>query len=197
MSYDSTFLDNNDSIDIAAVKSLLTPGRCVSPHELKSFLVMSRKHSDYSAHTGIPRAGSCNDYITSTIFPAWLSRDYVLDYCGFIADQAAEKKLNPLDTQNQSEKSNPIDPRLDPYGNRDYGSKPSSLENSIRSWVDYERSIEDIIRQDTTKFLLRKCGPSFLSMHSNSTRLAANPSSCNNNVYEAFKKANMKLYNED
>lgn len=198
MSYDLTRVNSYDTIEIAAVKSILSPGRCVSPHELKSFLNMSRKRSDFSVHTGVPRAGSCNEYVMSTVFPAWLSRDYVLDYCGFIADQAAEARLDPLETLTDSkvEETNPIDPRIDSYGNRDYGKKPASVASSIRSWADNERNIEEIIRQDTTKVLLQKCGPSFLAMQTTSSRLSANPNNYSS-LYEAFKEANMKLYNEE
>ena len=197
MSFDLTQVDSPDAINIASVKGILSPGRCVSPQELKAFLVMSRKHSDYSVHTGIPRTGPCDDYITSTVFSAWLSRDYVLDYCDFIADQAAENKLDTTEKENSSniEKVNPIDPRLDPYGNRDYGRKSESVESSIRSWIARERSVEDIIRQDTVKFLLRKCGPSLLLFQTTSTRLTANPNTYNG-MYEAFKESHKEIYNE-
>lgn len=192
-------LDRPDTIVIASVKSILSPGGCVSPQEIKSFLTMSRKQSDYRVHNDIPRTGSCNDYVTDVIFPAWLSRDYVLDYCGFVANQAENQLLNdkPIaDSSVEPDESNPIDPRVDSYGNRDYGKKPVSVDNSIRAWVDRERSIEDIIRQDTAKFLQRKCGPSFLAMKATSTRLSANSNSYAQ-VYEAYKETSMDYYNDE
>lgn len=196
-------LDGSNVVSLASVKRILTPGGCVAPQNIKSFLTMSRKFSDYKIHTDIPHAGPCNDYMNRVLFPAWVSREYVLDYCGFIANQAAENKLDELESSTGSVSNsadsnikNPIDPRLDSYGNRDYGKKAQSVEDSIKSWVDQERAIEDIIRQDTTKYLQRKCGPSFLAMRPYGDKLPVNASTYEQ-AYEIFKATSTELYDDE
>jgi hypothetical protein len=182
---------NSDTINANTVNSVLSPANCYSPQAIKSFLTVSRKYSDYHVHVDIPRTGSCESYVKNTLFTHWLSRDYILDYCIKVADNATAK------TQAAEEKfekeGNPIDPRIDPYGNRDYGYKPPAPEAAIYSWVSYEKNIEEIIRQDTIKFLIRKCGPSLLQFHSASdTRITS--SDTYSTLYEQYKLVNKDLY---
>lgn len=187
-----TILSNSNTIDPEAVTRVLSPANCYSPQAIKFFLTVSRKYSDYRAHLDIPRTGSCDSYVKNTLFNHWYSRDYIFDYCTKVADNATAKAQA---VEKKSEKETKIiDPRIDPYGNRDYGYKPPSPEAGIYSWVSYEKNTEEIIRQDTIKFLIRKCGPSLLLSQSTSdVRMTTfNTYSAS---YEQYKLANKDLYN--
>ena len=57
-----------------------------------------------------------------------------------MADNATAKAQA---VEEKSEKETKIiDPRIDPYGNRDYGYKPPSPEAGIYSWVSYRRILK-------------------------------------------------------
>jgi hypothetical protein len=51
-----------------------------------------------------------------------------------------------------------VDPRLDPYGARDFGKVAPSQEDNVRQWVENEKSIERIIREGSVQLLAAKCG---------------------------------------
>lgn len=189
---DPNLVLSHGNINSKALKRILSPADCYNPKAIKSFLILSRKFSDHNAHVDVPRTGSCDDYIKEILFTHWLSRDYILDYCTEVADKAnAQAKV----AAEKTKEPNPIDPRIDPYGNRDYGYRPPSSEDAIYSWVSYEKEIEKIIKQDTVKFLLRKCGPSLLKFHSASnTRLTASNDYAT--LYENYKELNKDLYKD-
>lgn len=171
--------------DLDSIKSMLSPGACYSPKTLRSFLQLSRKHSDDALPTAVPRTGSCASHVSKTIFPAWFCRDYILEYC----DDVANKKDTISTDDNSSsatQEEPPIDPRFDPYGARDFGKKDSSPEDSVKSWIERERMVEDIIRDDSVKFLAAKCGPILIPTSPTSTRLATSPESYKT-AYDTFK----------
>lgn len=189
---DSDLISTHGKINSKSLKSILSPANCYTSQTIKSFLILSRKFSDHNAHVDIPRTGSCDNYIKEILLIHWFSRDYVLDYCTEVADKASAQAKAVAE---KTKEPNPIDPRIDPYGNRDYGYTPPSPEDAIYSWVSYEREIEKIIKQDTIKFLLRKCGPSLLQFYSSSnTRLKA--TNDYGKFYENYKELNKDLYKD-
>lgn len=172
--------------DLDSARTLLAPAACYSSTTIRSFLRLSRKHSDDSLATSLPRRGSCAEYISNTLFPAWYARDYVIEYC----EKVAENK--PLPTQHLAAPDSPlppqakppIDPRLDPYGARDEFKVESSPEDDIKSWVHSERMIEEIIRDNSSQFLANKCGN---ILFRTAERLTTEGPSSFLQAYQAFK----------
>lgn len=185
MSGKSIVLNKPEEIDLSTVQSILTPANCVSANVIKSFLTFSRKFSDYNIHVDIPRTGHCDAYIEKSLFPAWEMRDFALEYCSEIADKLDSEKSASLNHEQ-------VDPRLDPYANRDASLQLKGTQNSIKTWVSREKSIEDIIRHDSIKFLKSKCGPSLLAFNTAKTRLLLEGNGYENS-YQAFReRANQK-----
>lgn len=175
------------SKDLDAVKGIVSPAACYSPETLRSFLRLSRKYSDDSLHTALPRVGSCATHISETLFPAWSARDYILDYCEHVANQSAEQRKQLENSESaEAVPHEKVDPRFDPYGARDFGKQESLPEDSIKSWISKERNVEDIIREDSVRFLANKCGPIFINSFP-STRLATNTESYME-AYKSFKE---------
>ncbi|VVT55124.1 uncharacterized protein SAPINGB_P004439 [Magnusiomyces paraingens] len=175
--------------DLDAVKDILSPGACFSPGTLRSFLRLSRKHSDDSLVTALPRVGSCAKCISETLFPAWVARDYILEYCDDVARTfavAASHNAEPV-SESGTETEKKVDPRFDPYGARDYGKTEAPPEDAVRAWISSERMVEEIVRDDSVRFLADKCGPIFLEASPTSTRLATSPESYMK-AYDSYKK---------
>lgn len=174
---------------LESVKQILSPQACYSPQTLRNFLRLSRKHSDDSLATALPRVGSCSEQISENLFPAWYARDTIIEYCNDIADKnlAEKQKLAKEQQEQEQQKSHEkIDPRFDAYGARDEGRVDPFPEEEIKSWVEKERMVESIIREDSARFLASKCGPVFLNTSPTSTRLATDFESYVN-AYNAFK----------
>jgi hypothetical protein len=139
------------------VKELSTPSSCYSPEAIRAFLRYSRKQSDDVLATHLPRTGSCAEHISTVLFPAWLTRDSLLVYCEDVANKSStDQLLRPLLDNLNEEKA--VDPRKDAYRARDFGKKQETGEELVRQWVDRERSIEAIIRDNSVRLLAEKCG---------------------------------------
>ncbi|CAN6603322.1 hypothetical protein TRVA0_002S02520 [Trichomonascus vanleenenianus] len=137
------------------IKEFMNPGACYSATAIRAFLRYSRKRSDDNLHNTLPRTGSCADHITKELFPAWYSRDVLIEYCS----KVAEVKKEQLEMKSSEEVvGKRIDPRLDPYGARDFDRVPPAAEESIRTWVQAERNVETIVRQNSADLLAEKCG---------------------------------------
>lgn len=169
-----------------SVKEILSSQACYSSQTLRNFLLLSRKHSDDALPTALPRVGACSEHISNVLFPAWYARDTILEYCDEVAERNLAEKKKQAAEQREQMPHEKIDPRLDAYAARDEGRVDPLPEEEIKSWVEKEKMVESIIREDSAKFLASKCGPVFLPTSPTSTRLATDFESYVN-AYNAFK----------
>ncbi|ANB12343.1 hypothetical protein AWJ20_593 [Sugiyamaella lignohabitans] len=193
-------INNGKPFPPMEIRELLNPGSCYSPEAIRAFLRYSRRQSDDSLPTHLPRTGSCAEHISTVLFPAWLARDTLLDYCGRVSDQGRKAVRNSglsnsnsngdLDSRSAtavlppglSESLRvPPDPRIDAYRARDFGKSPESAEDAIREWVDQELSIESIVRENSCHLLADKCG-------SFSTKPGSYIKAYNESVYEPSRE---------
>lgn len=147
------------------MRELLQPHLCYSPEAIRAFLRYSRRQSDDQIHTHLPRTGSCAEHINTVLFPEWLKRDTLISFCDNVANSRAQTDEPPSIVKPPSSDDEPtadttpkIDPRLDPYGARDYGKVDPTPEDNIRQWVENEKSIERIVREGSVNLLASKCG---------------------------------------
>lgn len=140
-------------------KELLKPSLCVEADKVRSFLRESRHRSDDNLHNILPRTGSCSEVINKVLFPEWSSRDRILKYCDSVADSklSSQQSSTSEGTTSEPEKS-PIDPRMDPYGARDFNVQKISEGEAIRTWVNNEQTVESIVRYNSAALLANKCG---------------------------------------
>lgn len=148
------------------LRDLLTPAACYSPQSIIAFLRYSRRISDDKLDTLDTHSISCGEYLAGTLYPAWLARDTVIEYCESLAKEKLQKIAR--DTVSKNDESSihqeppTSDPRplatLDPYGNRDYGKVESGPEQEVLDWTNKESTVETIIRSSTVKLLAEKCG---------------------------------------
>lgn len=178
----------NESKDFESVRSLLTPSACYSSTTLRSFLRMSRRQSDDSLATALPRTGSCAEYVSNTLFPAWYARDYVIEYCQKVADNQQLPTEHALPESTTPSVQTHIDPRFDPYGARDETLVKSVPQDEVRDWVHQERTIEEIVRDNSAQFLARKCGFSFLKTSPTSSRLPVDSPTSYLQTYKSFQE---------
>lgn len=154
---------------------LQTPRNCISQRAIKAFLKSSRKFSDDSLPTHLPRSRSCGELVTTVLFPAWSERDEILDYCDQVADNISSQEASSSSTNSEVTMSS-IDPRIDAYGARDAGKVPEGVGEQIKTWVANEHVVEAIIRDNSASILADKCGSfatrpeSFLSAYRDSFR---------------------------
>lgn len=148
------------------LRDLLTPAACYSPQSIIAFLRYSRRVSDDKLDTLDTHSVTCGEYLAGTLYPAWLARDTVIEYCESLAKEKlrkiADDAVPKSDESLIDRENNTIDPRppatLDPYGNRDYGQVESGPEQEILDWTNKEKTVESIIRSSTVKLLAEKCG---------------------------------------
>lgn len=168
------FLDSNLNFpnrDKTVTEVTVTRSRCIDPTLIDSFLRTMRHGSDDIIKQKInnatkegsmlrSRSEKCDDFVKNELYPNWRERGRVISFC---QNQALFMK-HELDEQYASvgiESERPkIDPRIDPYAERDRITEKESRYSQWRSlnrWVDNNIEIESILRTTSDKILKQNC----------------------------------------
>ena len=167
------FLESNltfPNSDRTVTEVTVTRARCIDPTLLDSFLRTMRHGSDDIVKQKINNAtekGStlaaknekCGEYIKSELYPNWIERSKVIDFCQRQADMMKQE----LDEKYKSggNLSEPqLNTRLDPYAERDWKFEQEAKYRQWRgivSWVQNNLQIESILRTTSESILNAKC----------------------------------------
>lgn len=168
------FLESNlnfPNSDRTVTEVTVTRARCIDPTLLDSFLRTMRHGSDDIIKQRINNAtekGStltaknekCGDYVRSELYPNWIERSKVIDFC----KKEANEMKQELDEKYKNGAVNSDEPqlntRLDPYAERDWKFEQEAKYRQwkgICSWVQNNLQIESILRTTSESILNAKC----------------------------------------
>lgn len=133
-----------------------TPANCRDSQRLRGFLRLSRIATDDTIRTHLNeiKRGDCDLYFQKTILDQWNARARLIEYCNTYA-KTLRREIS-MDNQQSPE----FDLRLDPYAQinhkNDIHQKYAQAE-TIENWVENEKSVELILREQSVKVLNEKC----------------------------------------
>lgn len=141
-----------------APPQLFTLENCTSSSRIRAFLRLSRIATDDTIrqHLNEIKPGSCNSYFRTKIAPQWKARQELIQYC---ESRGAELR-HETDQQGSSAQKPDFDLTLDPYALKEYQRKLESQYSvcqTIENWVENEKGVESIIREQTSNVLNDKC----------------------------------------
>lgn len=139
-------------------KQLFSLESCQSSSRIRAFLRLSRIATDDSIrqHLNEIHPKSCETYFATKIVAQWKARQELIQYCSSQAKQLRDH----TDSQESSAQNPDFDLRLDPYAFKEYQQKLNSqytMCQTIENWVENEKGVESIIREQTAKVLNDKC----------------------------------------
>lgn len=147
-------------------KSLLTPDNCHNSSRIRAFLRLSRIATDDTIRqhlNEVKTSKDCDTYFKSKIVPQWEARASIINYCNAYASNLRQEtaKGNAV-IQNEQQQQDPqsFDLRVDPYAVKKYNQQLDGQYaqcDAIDNWVNNEKMVEDIIREQTVDVLNDKC----------------------------------------
>lgn len=135
---------------------LLTTANCENSSRIRAFLRLSRIATDdtISQHLNETKLTECDSYFNKKIVPQWQARAHAIQFCSDYArkleQEVAASKPNPAD----------YDLRTNPYAMKDDLEKleqQNARRVTIENWVQNEKNVERIIREETIKIFNDKC----------------------------------------
>ena len=145
-------------------KSLLTPDNCHSSSRIRAFLRLSRIATDDTIRqhlNGVKSSKECDGYFKAKIVPQWEARASIIQYCNdYAAHLRQETAKGNAVMQSEPQDPKSFDLRVDPYAVKKYNQQLEgqySQCNAIDNWVNNEKMVEDIIREQTVDVLNDKC----------------------------------------
>lgn len=150
---------------------LLTPESCISSSRIRAFLKRSRNLTDDTIrpHLNEIEKSKCSQYFEEEIVPQWRVRGEIIDYCSKYSQELRDHtsqgktvtatKLS-YDLPNAEEMTDKFDLRTDPYAYKSYQRRIDEQYtqcDALDNWTQNEKTVEQIIRQQTVEVLNDKC----------------------------------------
>jgi hypothetical protein len=119
----------------------------------------SRQNSTSPPHPNRIPASSCDQFVSTVLFPSWAVRDDVIKYCLEVALSPVDDRSDPLAQQRYAEdeaaRQRKIDERLDPYSGRYFPQK--LRKEALLDLLQNEVAVEKIIRDRTKTVIEERC----------------------------------------
>jgi hypothetical protein len=102
---------------------------------------------------------TCEEFISSILFPSWSTRDDVIKYCLTVALDPLSDETDPSTTEraleDQVAAGRTIDERLDPYSGRYFPQK--TKREALLDLLQNEVAVETIIRDRSRRAIEERC----------------------------------------
>lgn len=149
----------------------VTRERCLSPSLIDSFFrvlrhgsddVIKQKLNNTKTNSIDSRTSQCKDFIHRELYPSWLVRNRIINFCDREAFELKREIEAKYSTSN-ADLIPEIDPRIDPYAAREREEQREAHYNDwkrLRNWVQNQREVEKILQIRSNNVLGEVCGHS-------------------------------------
>lgn len=103
---------------------------------------------------------TCDQVVQDVVYAAWRQRSDAIAFCNVELNKI-EEELEPLHLQQQRTVLQNDDLKVDPYAQKDMDQQLEmkyAQTRTLKSWIQNEREIEDIVQRRTQQVLNDSCG---------------------------------------
>ncbi|CUM63451.1 uncharacterized protein PRCAT00001026001 [Priceomyces carsonii] len=152
-----------NAVGTTEASQLQRPENCHSSSRIRAFLRLSRVATDDTIRQHLNEVKStkdCDSYFQNTIIPQWEARSSLIGFCSDYVDHLRAESSHGNTILPDLINPDDYDLRLDPYAiknKEDQIGAQFAQSNAIANWVQNEREVESIVREQTAEILNEKC----------------------------------------